>query len=701
MGSEPLASRVSLRLADLWTRWITPRGITLARSEEEHKAQAADRRFWYHGVQVPLLRLLAILFLALMVAIHPDAADGSGAARVVRFLVPALIYWTGCFALVRMLHQRALALDLKVILLFLDVFLVVLAIHVSGSGKSLLVPVMLLPISHLALTSFRLSLIASFLFPFVYLTYVRFLGHSYEMATELTKTVILLITSLYFSMTSLVLHRWRARLKESLGISRDLIQQLEDRSTELAESKIKAEQASFSKSVFLSNMSHELRTPLNAILGYSQLLRRRNLEPDTEEQLGRIQRSGEHLLDLINDVLTISKIEAVGILATPAPFRPAELFRSLDDIIRIRAQDKGVAFLMDPQTPFPEWVFGDENKLRQVLINLLGNAVKFTKQGHIRLAATYANGRAHFLVEDTGSGLSKEDIDALLFHRFSQTAAGRKASEGTGLGLSISQAIVKALGGEIQVESEMGQGTRFAFEIPLPVESLPVSDLLPSTSRAAGVLAPGQEPPRILVVDDRKENRDLLRRILEEAGMTPLLAADGMAALQTVRENRPDLVFLDIRMPGMDGFQVLHEIREQEAAESLQPLPHLPVVALTASVLDNERDAVMAKGFDEYIRKPFQVWEITDCISHFLGLHFVSQMPVQELPFPDSGVSARALPESTRLALLAAIEIGDLDEALRLLDAVEDQNAVMPIRDLAKKYRFEILKDLLSQEPPC
>ena len=698
MGSESLANKVVLRLTALWTRWITPRGITLARTDEEHKAQAEDRRFWYHGVQVPLLRLLAILFLALMVAIHPDAVGGSGASRVVRFLVPALIYWIGCFTLVRIFHQRARALDLKVILLFVDVFLVVLAIHVSGSGKSLLVPVMLLPISHLALTSFRLSLFASFLFPFVYLAYVRFFGHSYEMAIEITKTVILLITSLYFSMTSLVLHRWRARLKEALGVSRDLIQQLEDRGAELAESKIKAEQASLSKSVFLSNMSHELRTPLNAILGYSQLLRRRNLEPDTEEQLGRIQRSGEHLLDLINDVLTISKIEAVGIVATPAPFRPAELFQSLDDIIRIRAHDKGIAFLMDLQTPFPEWVFGDENKLRQVLINLLGNAVKFTKQGHIRLAATYADGQAHFLVEDTGPGLSKEDIDALLFHRFSQTAAGRKASEGTGLGLSISQAIVKALGGKIQVESEMGHGTCFEFEIPLPVESLPVADHHPSTSRTGGVLAPGQDPPHILVVDDREENRDLLRRILEEAGMIPLLATDGMAALQTVRENRPDLVFLDIRMPGMDGFQVLHEIREQETAESS---PRLPVVALTASVLDNERDAVMAKGFDEYIRKPFQVWEITDCISHFLGLRFVSPVPEQELPSLDSSLSARSLPVSTRLALLAAIEIGDLDEALRLLDTVADQNAARPLRDLAKKYRFEILKDLLLQEPPC
>jgi signal transduction histidine kinase/DNA-binding response OmpR family regulator len=698
MGSESPVNKAILRIVGLWPRWLSPEGMASARTGEDHKAQARGWRYWYHSVQVPLLRILAILFLALMIAIHPETVSGSHGPRVLNFAVPAFGYWIGCFALVRAFQHRIPEVDFGAILLFLDVLLVVLAIHVSGSGRSLLLPVMLLPISHLALTSFRLSLIASFLFPLVYFGYMRLFGHSYDMATEITKTVILLITSLYFSMTSLVLHRWRARLKESLGISRDLIQQLEDRGAELAESKIKAEQASIAKSVFLSNMSHELRTPLNAILGYSQLLRRRSLEPDMEEQLGRIQRSGEHLLGLINDVLTISKIEAVGIVATPAPFSPQNLFRSLEDMIRIRAQDKGIAFLLDQQTPFPEWVSGDENKLRQVLINLLGNAVKFTKQGHVCLTASYANGHARFSVEDTGAGLSREEIEALLFHRFSQTESGRKASEGTGLGLNISQAIVRALGGEIQVESEVGVGTRFKFGIPLPPESIPASEPIPPVTKTAGVLAPGQAPPRILVVDDREENRDLLRRILEGAGLIPLTAPGGSAALQIICEIRPDLVFLDIRMPGMDGYEVLRQLRVHESEGAL---PRLPVVALTASVLDNERETVLAKGFDEYIRKPFEVWEITDCISRFLGLAFVSPVlePVQ--PPLDSGISARALPESTRKDLLAALEIGDLDAALRIFDAVEDQNAARPLRDLAKKYRFETLKELLSQEPSC
>ncbi len=698
MGSESRANKVILQLMGHWPRWLTPEGLAMARTEQERKTQAMDRRFQYHGFQVPLLRILAILLLALMVALHPNEGGLSMVLLTTRFLFPAFVYWIVCFALVRLFYRRVSFLDLGGLVLSLDVLLVLLALHASGSGKSFMLPVILLPISFMALSSFKLSFVSALIFPFLYLGYMGLLGHSYAWGAEITKATILLLSGLYLALMSLVLHGWRARLTEALNVSRSLIQQLEVRSAELAESKIHAEQASLSKSMFLSNMSHELRTPLNAILGYSQLLRRRNLEPDMEEQLGRIQRSGEHLLGLINDVLTISKIEAIGITATPAPFSPADLFRSLEDMIRIRAQDKGIAFWMDLRSPFPEWVLGDESKLRQVLINLLGNAVKFTKQGHVRLGAAYADGLARFFVEDTGPGLSKDEIEAMLFHRFSQTDAGRKASEGTGLGLNISQAITKALGGEITVESEVGRGTRFEFEIPLPPESLPAANPKLSIAKAAGVLAPGQDPPHILVVDDREENRDLLRRILEEAGLIPVLVPDGRAALEAVQENRPDLVFLDIRMPGLDGYEVLRQIREREAEHST---PRLPVVALTASVLDNERDAVMAKGFDEYIRKPFQVWEITDCISHFLGLRFVSAVAEPEKPILDSGISARALPEASRKELLAAIEIGDLDEALKLLDTVEDQNAARPLRDLAKKYRFETLKDLLSQERTC
>lgn len=696
MGTHSHANTVIQWLSALWPKRLTPQGLSLARTDEERKAQAMERRFQYHGFQAPLLRFIAILFLALMVVFHPGHEGVPAIQIAIRFLVPALAYWLLCFALIRLLYLKVQVLDLGSLVLSLDELLALLAIHLSGSGQSLMLPVLLIPFSFLSLSSFRYALVASVAYPLLYLSYIKMFGYAYSWETEITKTLILLFSNLTLALASLIIHGWRGRLNQALEISRNLIQQLEDRSAELAESKIKAEQASVAKSVFLSNMSHELRTPLNAILGYSQLLRRRSLEPDIEEQLGRIQRSGEHLLDLINDVLTISKIEAVGIVAKPAPFSPANLFQSLDDIIRIRALDKGISFLLELRTPLPEWVSGDENKLRQVLINLLGNAVKFTKQGQVRLSVSYAKGLAHFSVEDTGPGLAKDEIEAL-FHRFSQTETGRKTSEGTGLGLHISQAIVKALGDDIHVASELGRGTRFEFEIPLPPVDL-VCEPNPSAAKVVGVLAPGQAAPRILVVDDREENRDLLMRILDGAGVVPLMAADGATALRIIREQRPDLVFLDIRMPGLDGFEVLNQVRKDEFQGSL---PRLPVVALTASVLDNERETVMAKGFDEYIRKPFQVWEITQCISRFLGLRFIALEPAPEVALPDASSSARALPESIRAGVLAALEIGDVDEVLRLLDAVEDQHSAGALRDLAKKYRFETLKELLTQEPPC
>ncbi len=679
-----------------WPRWLAPEGLKLSINPDEAHTDALERKFRYHAFQVPLLRFVAILFLALMVVMHAALEGAPPVQRLLRFLPPALAYWGACFALVRLLYKRVDRVDLGNLILCADIFLVLFTIHVSGSGRSLLLPVMLLPISFIALSSFRVSVVASVLFPLAYLGYMRWFGQADSWPAELAKSFILLASNLYLALTSLVQHGWRGRLKEALSVSRDLIRLLEDRGEDLAQAMIKAEQASVSKSVFLSNMSHELRTPLNAILGYAQLLRRRKgLEPDVEEQLGRIQRSGEHLLELINDVLTISKIEAVGIVPAPIAFAPSVLFRSIEDIIRIRAQEKGLELRLDIQPNYPEWVQGDENKLRQVLINLLGNAAKFTHHGSIVLQAGWEDGQGRFCVADTGPGIPEGELESL-FQRFSQAAQGRGASEGTGLGLHISQAIVKALGGEIRVESEVGQGSRFSFRIPLPYAATLASAPAPES---AGVLAPGQRTARILVVDDREENRDLLARVLEEAGLSALSAADGPTALEMVEEYSPDLVFLDIRMPGMDGFEVIRRIREREARLSLA---RLPVSAFTASVLDNEREAVLARGFDDYIRKPFKAKEITDCLERHLGLRFI---PVAaERPEASAALDlgeVPAWPAPAREALLRALDIGDLDEILGILDGLASQAGVQPIRELAKRYRFEELKDLLTREPTC
>jgi signal transduction histidine kinase/DNA-binding response OmpR family regulator len=378
-----------------------------------------------------------------------------------------------------------------------------------------------------------------------------------------------------------------------------------------------AEQASRAKTTFLATMSHELRTPLSAILGFAQLMQRQPARSaDDRQQLGIIQSSGQYLLGLINDILSIAQIEAGDVRLRVAPFDPLRCLRTLADLLRPRAEAKALRVMLDVPGGLPASVAGDEGKLRQVLINLVGNAVKFTESGQVTLRAMWRDGRGAFEVEDTGPGISADE-QARLFEPFVQTATGVKALEGTGLGLAISRRYVRLMGGELTVTSRPGQGATFRFDVDLPLAE-PASV---AVEHVAVGLAPGQRVPRILVVDDVEENRTLLARVHDSFGIAVSEAGDSRAALAMWRANSADLIWMDVRMDTMDGPSAVRAIRAEEARAGFGR-SRVPIIAVTASAFEHEREGVLAAGFDDFVIKPFAPETVVAKLAEHLGLRF-------------------------------------------------------------------------------
>ncbi|MBI2213870.1 MAG: response regulator [Acidobacteria bacterium] len=394
---------------------------------------------------------------------------------------------------------------------------------------------------------------------------------------------------------------------------------VEVRTHELAAAEARAVEANRAKSVFLANMSHELRTPLNAILGFAQLLSRsRTLEGDDRESLGVIRRSGEHLLGLINDVLSISKIEAGKLAIDARPFDPRALIGEVAAMIRVRAEAAGLELQVIVDSSLPDALLGDAGKLRQILINLLGNAIKFTERGSVTLRASWAKNRGRFEVSDTGPGIDPSEIDAI-FDPFVQTENGMKAKEGTGLGLPITRQLVRMMGGEISASSRPGGGSTFFFEIDMPMTNEPVTSLEPQ--RVVGVAGSGHEL-RILVTDDTDDSRVFLSRLLRAVGFEPREATDGDEAVDCFRQWRPGLIFIDQRMRRMNGDEATRRIRQIEA-DAPEGAKRTVIVAVTASAFEHERDALLENGADAFVMKPFTEDQIFELMRAKLGLEFV------------------------------------------------------------------------------
>jgi PAS domain S-box-containing protein len=462
------------------------------------------------------------------------------------------------------------------------------------------------------------------------------------------------------------------------------------------------QEANRAKSIFLANMSHEIRTPMNAILGFSQLmLRDQDLTPRQCQYLGTINRSGEHLLALINDILEMSKIEAGRTTLNLSTFDLPVLLKDLEMMFRVRTNEKKLAFSVEVIGDVPQYIVTDINKLRQVFINVLGNAVKFTEQGGIgvRVRADDEEATGPFLrveIEDTGPGISPDE-QGKLFRQFEQTKTGQQTGTGTGLGLAISREFVRLMGGDITLNSQVGKGSVFVIRLPLKEgEAQAVGGK--DKPRHVLSLQSGQATCRVLIADDIEDNRQLLEQLLAPVGFEIRLATNGAEAIREFEQWQPHLILMDFRMPVMDGHEAIRRIRAMDGGQEPK------IIAVTASALDENRQDLITIGADDFLSKPFREVELFQKIHDQIGVEYdyaeppagTAQDETTELT-PDS---LAGWPKDLIAPMREAVIRADLDQLLARIQDIDarDSHIAQELRRLAENFQYQKLLDLLSPE---
>jgi signal transduction histidine kinase/DNA-binding NarL/FixJ family response regulator len=477
---------------------------------------------------------------------------------------------------------------------------------------------------------------------------------------------------------------------------------------ELVQAKEAAEAASRAKSIFLANMSHELRTPLNAILGFSELMSKdATLAPVQRANLETINRSGEHLLSLINDILDLSKIESGRADLRPHDFDLHRLLQGLHEMFEIRARQKDLRLIVAWTPAVPRYIHTDEGKLRQVLINLLGNAIKFTRTGTVALSVSLdspddeppAAERLYFAVEDTGIGIALEDQERI-FEPFSQSKARPAAQDGTGLGLAISRQQVELLGGQLAIKSEVGLGSTFSFDLPLTLGR--AAEATAAQEQVTG-LAPGQAaadgtPFRLLIAEDAEVNRRFLVELLRPLGFEVREALDGEEALIIWKAWQPHLIFMDLRMPRLSGLEATRRIKATSQGQ------RTAVIMITASAFEEDRNAALAQGCDGFLHKPVRASQIFEILHEQLGVEFL-YAPVGDVALPAQHYAPvdpaqrPVLSAAWKDNLHRAVREADVDRMHELLQELESDYPEFSaiLREMIYQFDYASIEKLLAE----